>query len=256
MFTSPFRTTCRLTLQAVVVLALTANLMNIRTAVAADWKTLAPGIAYKNFIMGDAKDQTVLHALKLNPAKVLIRPLYGKKKDSVHKMREMAGALVVTNANFFDVDDKPLGLVLADGRELNPQKDISWWSIFCIKDDKAVILHGSHYQDGRCTQAVQAGPRLVIAGTLPKLKSETSRKTAIGVNLKGEVILTVSEGLVPIKTLAELYQRPAAQGGLGCPNALNLDGGSSSQLDIKVGNFGLEVPGLVPVRVGLGVFAR
>jgi uncharacterized protein YigE (DUF2233 family) len=217
---------------------------------------VASGLSYKNFVLGGPEDDTVLHAFKIDPRKLTLRPLYGKKKASVQRMREVAEALAVVNANFFDINDKPLGLVVADGRELNPKKNISWWSIFCIKEDKATILHGSHYQEGSCTQAVQAGPRLVVAGTIPNLKSETSRKTAVGVNIRGEVILTVSEGLVPIKTLAELYQRPATQGGLGCPNALNLDGGGSSQIDVKTDSFSLNVPGLSLVRVGLGVFHK
>jgi uncharacterized protein YigE (DUF2233 family) len=78
--------------------------------------------------------------------------------------------------------------------------------------------------------AIQAGPRLVVNGKVPKLKSEISQKTAIGINRKGEVILLTTLYPFSVNELAKLMAKPESKGGLGCRYALNLDGGSSSQL--------------------------
>lgn len=197
-----------------------------------------------------------LHALKLDPKKLRLRPIQSTTPASVKSLAEAHKALVVINANFFDTASKPLGLVVIDGKVTHPFKKISWWSIFCVKGDKASILHGNAYRDGLCDQAVEAGPRLVTNGQIPQLKDESSRKTAIGITSDGKVVIVATDGRLPIKKLASLFQKSEAQGGLGCPNAINMDGGTSTQIYANTSGFTLDIPSFIGVPVGLAVFRK
>ena len=47
--------------------------------------------------------------------------------------------------------------------------------------------------------------------------------------------------------LAQIMKKPLSQNGFECVDALNLDGGSSSQLSVKVGGFHLNISSLRPV---------
>lgn len=223
---------------------------------ALDWIEAGNGLSYKKISLGSEGGQTELHAFKFKPSELVIRPVYHKSSSTARRMAKQTDALLVLNANFFDTGNAPLGLVTIDGKTIHPMKDISWWAVFCVKNRKALIVPSRAYREGMCDQAVQAGPRLVVNGFVPKLKDESSRKSAVGVTPSGEAIFAVSEGPVRIADLAETFRKVESQGGLGCPNALNLDGGSSSQLYVKSGKFILDVPSFVRVPVGLGVFPR
>lgn len=223
---------------------------------AEEWHTIDTGIAYKKFSLRSQKNQVVLHALRIDPRQTQIHPVFPGRNQYAEKMRQEAEALVLSNANFFDTSGGPLGLIRINGQTLKPLRAVSWWSVLCIKANRASIVHASQYTDAACTHALQAGPRLVIANSIPKLKSESSRKTAVGIQPGGQLVLVVTEGEIPITELAQFFARPEKSGGLGCPEALNLDGGSSTQLSVKTASLRFEVNGLSRFPVGLGVFAR
>ncbi|MGZ5398172.1 MAG: phosphodiester glycosidase family protein, partial [Mycobacterium sp.] len=77
--------------------------------------------------------------------------------------------------------------------------------------------------------ATQSGPMLVINGRLhPRFdRRSTSLKTrdGVGVRADGKVVFAISQGEVSFDAFARLFR-----GGLNCPNALFLDGGSASSL--------------------------
>jgi len=94
----------------------------------------------------------------------------------------------------------------------------------------------------------------VVNGRTPRLKEEISPKSAVGIDKDGNLILIATEGSVEINKLAKLLAKPEKQGGAGLSQALNLDGGSSTQFYFKSGDRELSIPGLAKVPVGLGVF--
>lgn len=228
----------------------------MRSAHAGEWAPVATGITYKLFNLQADRHSVALHAFQIDPRQVQIRPVFPGRNQYASKMRDDAGALIVSNANFFDPAGHPLGLVRISGHSLQHTKDISWWSVLCLQNDRARIVHSSRYVEGSCLHALQAGPRLVVANTIPKLKTESSRKTAIGIQPSGKFILVVTEREIPILDLAHLFATPERDGGLGCPEALNLDGGSSTQISVRAPHLRLDVAGLVRFPVGLGVFAK
>ena len=69
------------------------------------------------------------------------------------------------------------------------------------------------------------------------------------------MVLLVTEP-VGAPSLAGWLSRPARRGGLGCHDALNLDGGPSTQASLRAGDTRLEVLGGWPVPTGLVVVPR
>lgn len=226
------------------------------SASAHSWKEIHQGLDYTQVAVKLENISVNLHVLKINLKNLEIKPIVIKTKKSVREMRENFGALAVINANFFDESGKVLGLVVKDNVTLSQKKNISWWSVFCIQKNSAQIFHTKNYDPGQCSQAIQTGPRLVTHGMNPKLKPETSRKTVVALNRKGEVFFILANEKIPILDLARFLKTPESQGGLGMAHALNLDGGSSTQMSLKTKNFSLEVPSFMSIPVGLGVFEK
>lgn len=227
----------------------------------ASWRPLEKGLSYQKIEIKKRSSRIpyAVHAFKIDPKRFDFRIVTAtpEKYATVRRMVETSGAVMGVNANFFDPEGKPLGLLIDQGRLLNPKKNISWWGIFYVDKKIPHIIHSSQWLPHRSVStAVQAGPRLVVNGKIPRLKNESSQKTAVGITKSGEVILATTLFPLDITELARLMGKAEAKGGLGCVNALNLDGGSSSQMYAKVGSFELRLPSYIGVPVGLGVFRK
>ena len=143
------------------------------------------------------------------------------------------------NGGFFDNTFHPLGLRIQKHKLENPIKAISWWGIFYIRDHKAHISSPKQFSRSDSVEfAIQSGPRLIIDGHIPSLKPGEAERSALGITADGKIIILVSAGS-PMSTqkLAHFMQQPP----LSCLNAINLDGGSSSQLYARIGSFALNV---------------
>lgn len=228
---------------------------------AADWVRLESGLSYRKIEIHkrSSKVPYALHAFKIDPKKYDLRPLTAAPETyaSIRRMVENSGALVGVNANFFDPHGKPLGLIISNGQEINPYRPVSWWGVFYIEKGIPHIVSGNQWRKSPgVTIAIQTGPRLISKGRTLRLKAESSQKTAVGITKNGEVILVSTLFPIDINELARLMVGSAQRGGLECVEALNLDGGSSSQMYAKVGSFELRLPSYVGIPVGLGVFRR
>jgi uncharacterized protein YigE (DUF2233 family) len=226
---------------------------------AQNYLNLADGLEYS--IWQPPGTPVRLHLLRVDLKKLRIIPIdarvFGSPLLNVREMGKKTGALAVLNANFFDTDNRPLGLVLQNGKIKNGIHPTQWYAAFLIKNNKAKVLKVFKQSQVRGYQSgIQAGPRLVVAGKIPKLKNKKSPKSAVGIDRQGRVLLIASEGSLEIHQLAELLARPTAQGGLGLSHALNLDGGSSTQFYLNAGGKSVYQPGLTGVPIALGVFTR
>jgi len=248
----------RLTTFPVAALGFLFLILISRGASALEYRSLERGLDYA-VLQIDAASK--LHLLKIDLSRFTIKVLdardFKNEALAVKTFSEKSRALAAINANFFDAQNQPLGLVLQDGKLKNPAKKISWWASLLIKGDRASIekVYEKNavlaYDNG-----VQAGPRLVVAGKTPKLKQEFSPKSAVGLDRKGHLILVVSEGSIEINGFAQLLAKKEKDGGVGMVNALNLDGGSSTQFFAKAGDLNLSLPGFSRVPIALGVFRK
>ena len=148
-----------------------------------------------------------------------------------------AGLVMAMNAGMYHHDLMPVGLYVEEGRErtrintapgpgnfhLKPN------GVFFVADGRAGILETQAFlkRRPRATLATQSGPMLVIDGRIhPRFSDEgPSRKirNGVGVGDAATVTFAISDEPVSFGTFARLFRD-----GLGCRNALFLDGSVSA----------------------------
>ena len=141
------------------------------------------------------------------------------------------------NAGMFHRDLSPVGLFVANGKQVTPLNTNSGYGnffmkpngVFVILEDGARVIETSEYPTvkGRVILATQSGPLLVSSGRIhPQFNTNsTSRviRNGVGVSGAGEVIFAISEEPVSLYEFASRFRDV-----LGCANALYLDGVVSS----------------------------
>lgn len=214
------------------------------------WITLSPGFEYAKIQIADPAEERALHAfrvdLKFQRIESVLAKDFSITSASIRELAQRARATLAINGGFFAPDFQPLGVRVQNGKLRTPFKNTSWWGVFIIEDRKARVVAARDFHfDPRMTFAVQAGPRLVVDRQIPPLKSGDDDRSALGVTASGKVVIVITEH-APMETaaLAELLRRPERENGLACVNALNLDGGHSSQLFASLGRFQLHIPNL------------
>ena len=155
------------------------------------------------------------------------------------------GAIAAINGGYFDENSKSIGLRVADGKRTSDFYAKANWGVFTIRDGQAAITHTRDYKGSpRTQQALQCGPRLVVNGKVTDLKPQSARRSGIGIAANGEVIIAVCDGALSFDDWAKLW---ADKSGLNCRDALNLDGGPSTQLFADSTKIPVNVRGGWPV---------
>jgi uncharacterized protein YigE (DUF2233 family) len=209
------------------------------------WQELTSGIEYQDLAGGLLTPWSHIHAFRIDLNKNQLALVTAKtlalKNASADQFAQHSEALLSVNGGFFDHEFRPLGLRINNKKLENPLKRISWWGIFYIKNNKPHISNVRHFnQDDEIVFAVQSGPRLLVKGKIPSLKPGVADRSALGITKDGKVIILVStSSAMTTKALARMLKSPP----LSCTDAINLDGGSSSQLFAHIDSFRLNVHG-------------
>ncbi len=214
----------------------------------AEWKALQEGFDYQR--VGEASG----HFFRIDPKKYRIDLLLaadsGASALTAERYRERSGALLAINGGYFDEAFRSLGLLVRQSRLLNPLRNTSWGIFFLggKSGTEPAILHRRDWKPEGVRTAIQVGPRLVIDGSVASLKDSTAhRRSAIGITSEGMVLIALSDESVTLRKWAELLQKE-------CRQALNLDGGGSSQISVNLPNFSLNLEGLTGVPNAIAVF--
>ncbi|KTC95838.1 hypothetical protein Lery_2133 [Legionella erythra] len=212
---------------------------------ASNWQELSPGIEYQDIGSGYLTPWSHIHAFRIhlndNRLSLVMARDLSQQYASVDEFAAFSQAPLAINGGFFDDNYNSLGLRIKDKKQLNPLKQISWWGVFYIKNNHAYLASARQfYASNQIDFAVQSGPRLLVNGKIPPLKAGRAERTALGITQDGHVIILVTDHAAMSTTeLAQLMKAPP----LNCLNALNLDGGNSTQLYAKLKNFHLNVHG-------------
>ncbi len=227
------------------------------------WQMLQPGLDYTSLSLANENSNGVLHAFKVNLQDYQLDLVFAQDHQaataSVSSLAKKSDALLAINGGFFTPQSQPLGLRIKNAKVRNPLKPTSWWGVFYVEDNQAHVASQKQYAQHRkqVNFAVQAGPRLVVDGRIPKLKAGNAERSAVCVLPNNNVILVATQNAyISTTDLAIILKRSQAQGGLGCRNALNLDGGHSTQLYAQVGGFKLNVANLSLVTDAIIVKAK
>ncbi len=245
------------------ILALLLLNMPLLAFPAIQWQPLMPGLHY-SLLQPDPLDKSAqIHVFKISLAKFRLNLVAATEQRQqsayVADMGSFHDALIAVNGGFFTPELKPLGLRIKEGKTINPIRQTNWWGVFSVnKNNVAAITSKNAYRSSNNTVfAIQAGPRLIVNNAIPKLKEGEKERSALGITRNGDLILLVTQGY-PISTtdLAFLMQKPEQQDGFACVNALNLDGGSSTQLYANIGHFKLNILSFRPVADAIIVKPR
>lgn len=231
-----------------LVLLVCCFLLSGSSSLHSGWKGVESGLEFKRL------EDTATSLFRIDPRKfrfdLLLASDYKAPVLTAHSYRERSGAILVINGGFFDETFRSLGLLQRRGQVMNPVRNASW-GVFLLggKDGREPsIVSRSDWRPERTSLAIQAGPRLVVNGRLPSFKeSIPARRSAIGITRDGFIEIALSESALTLRDWALLMQKY-------CVQALNLDGGGSSQISVALPGFSLEVAGLTAVPNAVAVF--
>jgi len=246
----------------------------INHAAPLEWTVLEPGLKFSRleFIRKTDGQEIKIAALRIDPEKFRFTLLSAPqiKEEPVAWVREMAektGPVLAINASFYMLENnEPIGLLVRDGKELNPWGEGAGSGVFWIKDERARIDRAGEFIDAwkDAELAVQAGPLVVEPGGKPGIYRNVEKhraRTAVGMDNKGGVVMVCTfrggEGSgLDLFELMQIMLHPRKKGGLGLKVALNLDGGTSSAMYLDHPELELDIRSTHPVRNAIALERR
>ena len=227
------------------------------------WRRAAPGLEYSQVTLrpNPNESEATVHFVRVDPKRLALQVVTAP--GDLHRplgdaagFRRAAHGLAAVNGGYFDPQFKPLGLLVSQGRELSRVRHVDH-GIFYIANGRAGLQHARSWHPPQGLEfAVECGPRLLIDSQPLGFKAGAARRVAIGADAQDRVVLAVTEGVMTLADLARLLAAPEPRGGPGLTLALNLDGGSSTMLDVDAGPVQVAVRSAVQVPVGIAVVAR
>ncbi len=184
----------------------------------------------------------------------------GTQRSTVRYLADSAGAVVAVNGSFFDEYGKPLGLIVARGILTQPlhKRGNTLTSVFAIGGGRPQIRARSEFSPASITEAIQAGPRLLKGGSaVPGLdeRDTITRRSGLCIDRGGALVMFATSSRLRGVTLSQLQQ--VLPSTFGCVDAINLDGGGSSQMFFRgfssagIESISLDGQDLVPNAIGL-----
>lgn len=233
------------------------------------WRPVSDDLEYADvrFPRGLLPSQMHIFRSSLKNLKVgVVRSIeFGARRSTVAEMVRRSRAVVGINANFFDEQGNPLGLVMSRGtlhQKLHRGGETLTGIFFATRNTIRIVNRVS-FQERAALEAIQAGPRLLsdserVAGLKGTLSF--SRRTGACVDNLGRLVLfLVNPGLGGLSS-AEL-QDILLHDEIACVDALNLDGGGSAQLyardlSLEPGSKEFSIQGSDQVPVILALLPR
>lgn len=199
-----------------------------------------------------SSELTYVRISKTSDVKVLRTIDFALNKTTASQICKLAKAFFCINASFFDENNKPLGLLKTRGLVLQvPHTGGNTLTGIFGKTKDGFFISGRKNASLRTAlEAIQAGPRLLSKGEVVEgVKPLSSRKqSGVCVLKDGDALFYVVRSGFWGTSLNWLLEQLK---NLGCVDALNLDGGGSSQLYLEDQ---LNIEGDYSVPIFLGVF--
>ena len=232
------------------------------------WEEALPGLEVRTLRMGREKNLTSfdLRAVRilLDRFEIQVASLSPEEMLSADPGRilEARNAVALINGSFFDRQDRSLGLLVIHGQVVKEKPRRGADAIFCVKEGRARIVARESFEGADADFAIQSGPWLVRNGRQVQgfLKPWlVDRRSALGIDSDARVIFVATDAIVnglSLFELSHLLHRPESKGGLGCADAVNLDGGTSTQMLFSAGEVRFQVRGFKRVPVFLLVVPK
>jgi hypothetical protein len=228
-----------------VLLAVSSAGMSPVRAEPPRFSIVAPGIAHAIFEVRPADAQPFSgHAFKidLDVAELRLVPAGDPAaRRTVEQIVAPYPVVVAVNASFFDKEGRAMGLAVDEGRVMASSKQRNWGALV-IDGKEGRIMLGADIQDHHAHRLIVQGiPRLLVGGKVQPLKPQIAERTAVCA--ERQVLVLVVSTKAEATAFARFLADPPDKGGLACWDALNLDGGPSTQLVVKLPALALSLPG-------------
>ncbi len=225
-----------------------------------EWEQLAPGLERRFYRPGSDYGLTSFVALRVDPNNFYFRAHYspGNPFSITQWRNQLQGAAGFVNANFFDAQGHVVGLLISDSVSYSASFS-GFGGMFQVAPDgftRVRSLVYEPYQSEALQQAAQAFPMLIVNGEPNYERTEgdrASRRTIIGQDSSGRIILLVTNGLFGIR-LADLSTYLGSTD-LDLRAALNLDGGGSTLMSLEYGD-SMTVPSFDAVPAVIAFYPR
>ena len=257
-----------LVIPCVLTWALTAYADNLPAEL--PWEKLGNGLEQTNFKMNgesiiSSSIAIVRSDMRSHRLATIRASEFGWKHATVQALCKASGAVACINANFFDEQGKPLGLVMSRGiihQRIHKGGGLLTGILYVTPKSIGIAYRDTFSPEG-VVEAIQAGPRLVSKGAVVEGLKESSRSSNLsGICLDAQqrvIIFRVTSGVFggSLHQLQSVLANPT----IGCVEALNFDGGGSSSMYISgeiQGHAGAvreeNFPGTDEVPVAIGLF--
>lgn len=209
------------------------------------FSAVAPGIAHAAFKARPADTEPFSgHAFTIDLEVAQLRLVPAGEpplRRTVEQIVAPYPVVVAANASFFDTDGRPMGLAVDEGRVMVSSNRRSWGALV-VDGTQGQIMLGADIQGPLGHRLVVQGlPRLLVGGRIQPLKPQIAERTVVCAG--GNIVVLVVSTRADATAFARFLADPPDQGGLGCRDALNLDGGPSTQLVVKLPALTLSRPG-------------
>ncbi len=207
------------------------------------WEDIEPGFSKLRYPVPVDDYQMIspeVLVLRFSPKRFLFRVVtaadVSANRTFVKNLTVQSEAIVGINANFFDPEGRPLGLVISGNKKLQElhRGGNLLTGVFAVRNQQPMVEHRADFKAMNVVEAFQAGPRLIIDGKATELSTprSLSRRSGVAITTQGDVLLYVTTLRFPgvsLRQIQTMLLRPE----LSVADALNLDGGGSSQLYIS-----------------------
>ncbi|MBU1740250.1 MAG: phosphodiester glycosidase family protein [Proteobacteria bacterium] len=224
------------------------------------WRRLAAGVHWRHVRLTRPAGlfPASLRVYRFDPAHFDLRVVrFSSPATARQALRGTTRAVAAINANFFNPRGRPLGLVIAQGRVVYRMRRINSGVLWSGRG-RGGISHASRFLAQGVRTAIQAWPRLMAGGRPTrgvKNPGRRHRRSLAGVDRAGRLLLAVTEGLtggLSLREVQTIFDLP----GFNVRDLLNLDGGRSTQLSVRVGGHDYHLSGFDSVPVLLAVIKR
>lgn len=224
------------------------------------WFPLVRGLQYSKDTVSDVWSSNTVWSFRVDlrtlEPRILLAKDLGTRAAHVSALAAQRRAVLAINGGFFTPTFQSLGLLVDRRRVLNPLRRADWGVLY-VKSGSAALVHTKQFRKTMAVDfAIQAGPRLVVNGAPLKLKEQWAHRTAIGIADPHHLVVVATRAAILTRTLAETFAKSEADGGFGCRFALNLDGGSSTQLYLNTAKLRLNLRGLARVANAVAFIPR
>lgn len=204
-----------------------------------EWFEVESGVAVKHFPYTYNNGQYYYQVVRINPAVRNIQLAYNQSGKTIRDwMSEEQG--LVMNAGFFKEGNASVGLLYIKGERLdNHRIRPEGTGLLQLEPNKVVIRDLSKQpllENELFEQALQSYPMLISEGevVIPQTAISQERRSAIGIDREGTVYLFSAE--YQHLGLNEFAQQ-ISRADLGIQELLNLDGGGSTGIGIRFGEY-------------------